>query len=63
MRLKTEKDYGMGIEKHNSDYYWGSDEGEAIMEALINHILGFDFSGNEEAFIEQFLRKNRFKGA
>lgn len=62
LRLKTEMDYGMGIEKYENDYHFGPDEGEVIMEAFINHILAFDYSGNEEAFIERFIKKNRFKG-
>ena len=62
LNLKTERDYGLGIEKYENSYIFGPDEGEIIMEAFINHILAFDFSGNEEAFVKRFIKNNRFKG-
>lgn len=61
LNLKTEKDYGIGNEKFENEYCFGLNEGEVMMEAFINHILNFEYSGNEEAFIERFIKKNRFK--
>lgn len=62
INLKTEKDYGMGAEKYDNDYYFGPDEGTILMEAFIDHILAFDYGGDQQAFIERFINKNRFTG-
>ena len=61
LNLETEKDYGMGPERYEDSYTFGPEEGEVIMEALINHILAFDFSGDEVAFMNRYLKNNRFR--
>ncbi len=38
----------------------GPEAGEAQMEAYIHHILAFDYSGNVEAFVERYIKNNRF---
>ncbi len=54
------EDHGMGYENFDIEYRFGNQEGEAIMEALINHILAFECSGDEQQFIDRYIKNNRF---
>jgi len=53
-------DWGGDCKVHRSEEHKGPDTGEAQMEAYINHILAFDYGGNVEAFVERYIKNNRF---
>ena len=54
-------DYEYGDYKvHKTEKHQGPDSGEAQMEAYINHILAYDYGGNIEAFVERYIKNNRF---
>lgn len=61
LKYKGEEDFGIGYEKFDIDYRFDQSLGEAIMEALINHVLHFECSGDEEEFIDRYIKGNRFK--
>src|SRR5580693_7630844 len=56
----TDNEWGGDGKVHESVEHAGPDTGEAQMEAYINHILAFDYGGNVEAFIERYIKNNRF---
>ena len=56
----TDNDWGGDGKVHESEEHSWPRSGEAQMEAYINHILAFDYSGNVEAFVERYIKNNRF---
>lgn len=60
-RYKGEEDYGLGPESFDVETRMGKEQGEAMMEALINHILNFECSGDEERFMKRYVQYNRFR--
>ena len=60
-RYKGSEDYGLGQEEFDVDTRMSDTEGEAMMEALIDHILAFKCSNEEERFIERYIKNNRFR--
>jgi hypothetical protein len=54
-------DYGLGNERYENDYRFSQEVGEAMMEALINHVLAFECSGDVDEFVKQYIENNRFK--
>ena len=54
------EDFGLGNERFESEDRFGQDVGEAKMEALINHVLAFECSGDVERFVERYIKNNRF---
>jgi len=61
-RYKGQEDYGLGYESFDIETRMSNTQGEAMMEALINHILNFECSGDEEKFMEEYVKNNRFRG-
>lgn len=57
------EDFGLGNERFETEEHMGNQMGEAKMEALINHILAFECSGDVERFVDRYIRNNRFKNA
>lgn len=45
---------------HTLERCEGPDSGEVQMEAYINHILAYNYNGDIEAFIERYIKNNRF---
>jgi len=62
-RYTGQEDHGLGYEPFDIQTRMGQEQGEVMLEALVNHILAFDYSGDESAFIERFIKNNRFKKA
>jgi hypothetical protein len=60
-RYKGQEDYGLGYEQFDVETRMSQEQGEAMMEALINHILYFECSGDEEKFMEEYVKNNRFR--
>lgn len=61
IKINRDEDYGLGYEQSESEYRFNPAEGQGLMEALINHILAFNYSGDERLFIERFITNNKFK--
>ena len=59
MDLEERLWYG-DLKVHKIEQHEGPDSGEAQMEAYIHHILAFDYNGNVEAFVERYIKNNRF---
>jgi hypothetical protein len=61
--VNTKLDYGLGYEDYKSEYRFSPEIGEGLMEAFINHLLNFECSGDEDLFIERYIKNNKFKKA
>jgi len=55
------EDFGLGNERFETEHRFGQEVGEAMMEALIAHILAFELGGDVATFIERYVLDNRFR--
>lgn len=53
-------DWGGDGKVHEIRDYQSPASGEAQMEAYIHHILAFDYGGDVDAFVERYIKNNRF---
>lgn len=60
LKVVWNEDFGLGNERFENEYRFGNEVGEAMMEALINHILAFECSGGIEEFVDKYIKNNRF---
>lgn len=51
--------YGDG-KIHEWKEYLSDEQGEAMMEAFINHYMAMNCSGDVERFVDRYIKNNRF---
>lgn len=57
------EDFGLGNECFENESRFSPDYAKCLMEALINHFLAFEYSGDIEEFMNERIINNRFKKA